>query len=144
MVKSRPTRASRLSWSAPRSHRLGWKLTDVMVGDFDGLLASLDAAGEAYADGVMRMVYRQIGTITEITGNSKQVPWPPTWDDILDMWEEMEFSFDRDGNPNLPDMVTRPGGEPPAMEPRHHDRLGQIIGRKKEEHRAARGSRRLS
>ena len=82
---------------------LAWKLTDIMVCDFDELLASLAAAGETYANSVMQMVYRQIFAITEATGNVQHVTGPLTWDDILASLEQIEWSFDRDGNPNFPD-----------------------------------------
>ncbi len=122
---------------------LAWKLTDIMVCDFDELLASLAAAGETYANSVMQMVYRQIFAITEATGNVQHVTGPLTWDDILASLEQIEWSFDRDGNPNFPDIVTGPNNQVPPMEQRHHERLGEIVERKREEHRAARGSRRF-
>ena len=123
---------------------IGWKATDVMVGEFGELLTSIDTAAEAYASSVMQMVFNQIRTVTKTTGMIKQVSGPMTWDDVLDMLEMTEWSFDRDGNPNFPDIVTGPDNEMPPMEPHHHERLGQIVERKREEHRAARGTRRLS
>ena len=122
---------------------LAWHLTDIMICDFDELLASVDAAGKAYADSVIEMLYRQILTVTETTGNVQQLTGPLTWDVILDSLEQIEWSFDREGNPNFPDIVHGPNVEVPPMEPRHNERLGEIVERKRQEHRAARGSRRF-
>ena len=123
----------------------GYSLPDIIDGSYDGVITAIDEAAESYARTAAGLIFDRLRTVTDATGMTQQVSGGPiTWDNILDMLDKMEWGFDRDGNPQMPAIVTNPATQVAPPEQRHHDRLAEIAERKREEHRAARGTRRLS
>jgi hypothetical protein len=120
-----------------------YSLTEIIHGNYDGLITAIDGAADVYAGTIVTHVFESIGKVTEATGLVKRASGPFSWDDALDMFEAMDWSFDKEGNPKVPTIATGTGTEIPAPEQRHHDRLAEIIDRKRKEHLAARGTRRL-
>lgn len=58
-----------------------------------------------FADQQEMMVMKTISEVSTLTGNVHQTKGEVTPEDILSMYEKVEFSFDDNGRPNIPSIV---------------------------------------
>jgi hypothetical protein len=118
---------------------------DVITGDFDSVLASMDSIAVEMAGQITQGIMAHISEICQRTGNV--VTGELSYDTIADVLEHMDFSFDESGNHNISIVVSPEGaeriralGEPTAEQ---QARIDGIIARKRDEWNARRGSRSL-
>jgi hypothetical protein len=118
---------------------------DVIVGDFDSILAAMDNIAVEMANQITKGILGHISEICERTGNV--IAGELSYDTIADILEHMDFSFDESGNHNVSVVVSPEGakkiravGEPTAEQ---QARIDRIIARKRDEWNARRGSRSL-
>ncbi len=123
--------------------------TDVLEGNVDGFLASIDAAAEDGLKKLMPQIFGRIGALAEAAGTASNAGGQPISHElVLAQYEKMEIDFDDRGNPILPTMVGSPEmvevykrlGEPSAE---IEERFQKMIARKREEFNARRRSRKL-
>lgn len=124
--------------------------SDVLDGNVDGFLASIDAAAEDGLKQLMPQIFGRIGALAEAAGTASHAGGQPISHElVLAQYEKMDIEFDDSGNPILPTMVGSPGMieaykrlGPPAAD--IEERFQKIIARKREEFNARRRSRKLS
>lgn len=124
----------------------GYKLDDVIRGDFGGVLESLDGAGQQEARTLVPMLFENLRTITKATGMVVESQGGPTPEAILEMIDKMDIAFDEHDEPRMPSVVAHPDtvAKMPPWLPEHQKRLDEILDRKREERDARRRHRKLS
>jgi hypothetical protein len=122
---------------------------DVLEGNVDGFIASIDGAAEDGVKKLMPQIFGRIGALAEAAGTASNAGGQPISHElVLAQYEKMEIDFDERGNPILPTMVGSPEmieaykrlGEPSAE---IEERFQKMIARKREEFNARRRSRKL-
>jgi len=118
---------------------------DVITGNFDSVLAAMDSIAVEMTGQITEGIMAHISEICERTGYV--VSGELSYDVIAEALENMDFSFDENGNHNISIVASREGveriralGEPTAEQ---QARLDAIIARKRDEWNAKRGSRSL-
>jgi hypothetical protein len=118
---------------------------DVINEDIDSVLNAMYGMAIEMAGQITRAILTHISEICDHTGNI--VSGKLSYDTIADAIEQMEFSFDEDGNHNISVVVSPDGAErlralgDPTVEQRA--RLDGIFSRRKDEWDARRSSRSL-
>jgi hypothetical protein len=118
---------------------------DVIKGNFDGVLAAMDAIAIEMAGQITKAIMTHISEVCDRIGNV--VTGELSYDVIAHVIENMDFSFDEEGNHNISVVVSSEGLEklralgPPTAE--QQARIDAIIARKRDEWNARRGGRSL-
>lgn len=123
--------------------------SDVLEGNVDGFLASIDAAAEDGLKKLMPQIFGRIGALAEAAGTASNAAGQRISHElVLAQYEKMEIDFDERGNPILPTMIGSPEMidaykrlGPPSEE--IEERFQEMIARKREEFNARRRSRKL-
>lgn len=89
------------------------------------------------ADSLMSTMTGRLLQICDATGNISDLEGKtPTADDFLDLIESRPMSFSKDGEPNMPSLITGPKAYEKIMQleynESHRQRLEQIIANKRE------------
>jgi hypothetical protein len=115
--------------------------------DIDAHTLFVYELAQSMIEGMSRMFFRTAESITDATGNIFDAGGRPLSCELwLEMLEKAEFSFDADGNPQMPYLIAHPSavkGLKP-LSPEQERRRDEILHRKKEEHAASKRTRRLS
>lgn len=124
----------------------GYKLDEVIHGDFGGVLTSFDQAADQEARSLVGALFENMRRVTEATGMVVESKGGPTPETILEVIDKMELSFDDTGEPQMPTLVAHPNAvaKLPPWLPEHSERLAEILQRKREERDARRRDRKLS
>lgn len=130
--------------------RLEIQNIDVVSGNVDGLLASLNAAAAEGASILVRQVFDRIGRLTAAAGTSVDAKGQPlSWDLLLTALERIEIDFDERGRPIWPTLVMHPDmflklKALPPPDQAQEGQLADLLKRKREEFDARQRRRRLS
>jgi hypothetical protein len=128
---------------------LAW--TDVIAGNVDQLLVTLDAAAEQQHDQLTRYILDSLETVTHATGNQIDASGKSHFEYMYEMFASLALTFEPDGSisPGYtwvmhPDMVEKMRQKEAAMTESERAQLEALIERKRQEYFANRRTRRLS
>jgi hypothetical protein len=121
---------------------------DIINGELDDLLVSLNGAAEEYSEQVGKHFYEQLSRITEATGNVVAAAGRPFFDSVYEMYEKIDLQFDEEGritqelhlNPADVETWQKRWAE---LTPEQHAKLEALVERKRQEFNARRRNRRL-
>jgi hypothetical protein len=121
---------------------------DIIDGNLEDLLVSLDQAANEYSEQFGKHFYEQLSRITEATGNVVNAAGRPFFDSLYEMYEKIDLQFDEEGriaqelhlNPADVEKWQKGWAE---MTPEQHAKLAALVERKRQEFNARRRNRRL-
>lgn len=121
---------------------------DIIEGQLDNLLASLDQAADEYAKQFGKQFYEYLSRITEATGNVVDAKDRPIFDSAYEMFEKVDLQFDEEGRIQQELHIHPADAEKWAkgwaeITPEQHAKLDALIERKRREFNARRRNRRL-
>jgi hypothetical protein len=127
-----------------------FEMDDVVLGRFDGICASMDAAAESGLASLMPQFYSQLSEICDAAGQSIDSGGRPIDHEvILEAIAAVEFDFDEEGNPKFPTIVMHPDTAeklralgPPTTE--QDRKFEDMVEEKRRAYFAGRATRRLS
>lgn len=129
---------------------IGLTFNQVRAFDVDALAGEMSAIAAKHLEIVMTHMFQQIGDLCSAAGNVVDAAGAPlSFDQILDMLERIEISFDEEGQPKMPtlvmhpDMVAKVAQLPPPM-PAQLRRQAGIMETKRKEFDARKRHRQLS
>lgn len=123
--------------------------SDVLNGDVDGFLASIDAAADDGVASLMPQIFSRLAALADAAGTASNAGGQPISHElVLSQFEKMDILFDESGNPELPTMICSPQMfeaykrlGPPSAE--IEERFQKMLARKREEFNASRRTRKL-
>ena len=118
---------------------------DVISGDFDSILVVMDKIAAEMAGQITKEVFAYISEVCERFGNV--VTGELSYDKIADAVEQINFTFNENGNHNVtlvmnPETLEKIRALGPPT-PQQQGRIDAIISRRRDEWNARRGSRSL-
>jgi hypothetical protein len=118
-------------------------------GDIEGWYCSIDESADQMTAATVRGLTEQLDASLEASGQTVDGRGQPlSWDLLLDAFESMEWSFDKNGNPVGKSLVVAPEmaerlSALPEPTPAQDARYEAIMARKREDFLARRGHRQL-
>jgi hypothetical protein len=133
--------------SIPVKYHITIHPEDLISGDLDRLIASLDEAADEMLDALMPPFYEFLSKITQATGNVVEANNRPFFDVLYEAIETVEMDFDEAGNHNHvlvihPDQWAELQKNGP-LTPEQQQKLDDLYKRKREEADARRRYRRI-
>jgi hypothetical protein len=129
---------------------LAFPRRDVIQCNIEPLLTILDEAAEQHLRQIMPALFETISRITDATGNKIDAGGKPfSAEMLLEALEQIEWSFDEEGEPIMPTLVMHPNmakklSELPPLTPEQEQAFADLKERKRAEYRAGKRHRRLS
>lgn len=125
------------------------KFEDIANFNLEKLAVQLFESGNDHIKRLHKMIFEDISTVSELTGNKKSIDFNEvSFDDFNDLLEDMAIRFDSDGEPILPQLYIDPDSfeKLKNLEPTKEEleRREKIINKKREEYFAQKCNRRLS